>query len=715
MIFLHGLPLALGARLTSFVLPALAACAATFVCATKSRADDAPTRVYDLGDTVRVTDERLRTDPLQSPMATTMVSRESFRDTRQAGLDEVVRDVPGVLAQSRSGSGDVRITIRGFGARGAGERSNAGTTRGIRVNLNGFPLTEPDGRTSLDFADPSLIERVRVVRSNTSALFGPASGGLIDLYQTSAYSAPFYSTRFDFGSFGYAKQAGELAFVSGSSRIRLGVTTSKFDGWREHSDANQTLLNTSIESDPSPRTSIGLFLHATRNLSKLPGALTKEEFEDDPRAAHPDYLTRNERRDNRIGRAAARVSHRFGEGNLLQLAAYVEPKAIHRSERNTYRDFQRVHTGGSALVSWPFAWNERRARWTVGIDDAFQDGSQNFYNLGPGGSRGTEIRADAREGINSFGAFTEVSYEPTPRLELSAGVRGDWVHYIAEDFLNPEVSDSRTLDRASPRAAISFRHRPDHSLYAAVATGIETPAFNEVNPPAPFDTLSTLNPLLDPMFSTTFEVGTKGRVPFGNLDGDRFRYDVALYTLEVENDLIPYDNGAIFMTAGKSRRSGVEFSFDAALDYGLSARLSGSLSKNRYVEYEGLSENGVGQVVERDFSDHDAAGIPGRIVSGGLRYEASNQLFGEVSAHHVGPYFVNDANTERAHGFTTLDLTVGGDHEIAGQDVGLFASLRNATDEKYAASVYINGVNGRFYQAGMERNVVVGLRFRGGL
>ncbi|MEO8333711.1 MAG: hypothetical protein ABI664_01980 [bacterium] len=41
--------------------------------------------------------------------------------------------MPGLIAQSRYGTSDIRRIIRGYGARGAGDRSNAGTSRGIRV------------------------------------------------------------------------------------------------------------------------------------------------------------------------------------------------------------------------------------------------------------------------------------------------------------------------------------------------------------------------------------------------------------------------------------------------------------------------------------------------------------------------------------------------------------------------------------------------------
>ena len=44
--------------------------------------------------------------------------------------------------------------------------------RGIRVLTDGIPVTEPDGRTSLDLVDLGGTDRIEVVRSNASSLFG---------------------------------------------------------------------------------------------------------------------------------------------------------------------------------------------------------------------------------------------------------------------------------------------------------------------------------------------------------------------------------------------------------------------------------------------------------------------------------------------------------------------------------------------------------------
>jgi hypothetical protein len=96
-----------------------------------------------------------------APLAITHIDKSQYAGKSGFGLNDALGNVPGVLVQSRYGTSDIRIAIRGFGARGAGDRSNAGTSRGVRVLLDGMPETEPDGRTSFDNIDLAAAEGLR--------------------------------------------------------------------------------------------------------------------------------------------------------------------------------------------------------------------------------------------------------------------------------------------------------------------------------------------------------------------------------------------------------------------------------------------------------------------------------------------------------------------------------------------------------------------------
>ena len=119
---------------------------------------------------VVVTALRYPESSIEVPMAVSVFDVKQLTNSRGYGMGEILNRVPGVLAQSRSGNQDVRFTIRGFGTRGAGDRSNSGTSRGIKFIIDGTPETEPDGRTSFDNFDLSLANRVEIIRSNSSGL-----------------------------------------------------------------------------------------------------------------------------------------------------------------------------------------------------------------------------------------------------------------------------------------------------------------------------------------------------------------------------------------------------------------------------------------------------------------------------------------------------------------------------------------------------------------
>lgn len=679
-----------------FVLPVI-----TVLGARMARAADEP-RIFQMADTVNVAADRLPLDPLRLPMATSTVGAEAIATSRQGGIDDALEFVPGVLAQSRAGGPDVRITMRGFGARGAGERSNSGTTRGIRILLDGFPLTEPDGRTALDLADLGGIDRVEVVRSNASALFGSSAGGLIQLVSDADFPRPFVDARVVGGSFGYKRGQASGGFTTGSAKIHLAGTRTLFDGWRKHSAVDAGTVEASALIDPAPRTQIGVFLTGARTLTRQAGPLTKEQIDADPRQANPTFVTRNERRENSIGRIAARLRHGFNESSDMRIGVFAEPKALRRSERGRYRDFQRLHAGGDGLYRLSFRAGEKmRAAWTVGFDEAYQDGAILFYNVGPNGSRGTDLMANKREGINTFGVYSEFVLEPVEQIALNVGARYDIVRYIFEDYIDPKLDATRDLKKASPRIGLTWRWSKDQAVYAALHGGIETPAYNEVDPPAPYDTLTGLNPLLDPTTSTTFELGTKGKIVRSG--GYAARYDAAVYHIKVKNDIIPWNGGAYYFTAGKSKRTGVEIGGDLSTPFGVSARLAVNVSQNKYVHYE--NDLGV-------FDDNESAGIAPQVVSASVRYDAPLGLYCEGIYRRVGSYYADDANTVEIPVLQQIDATLGIERYVSRSDIGLFVSARNLTDEADIGSAYINGVNGQFYEPAMERNFLVGVRVR---
>jgi iron complex outermembrane receptor protein len=640
-------------------------------------------------------------------------------------MDRVLSQVPGVIARSRYGGTDIQLMIRGFGARGAGDRSNTGSSRGVRVLIDGFPETEPDGRTALDQVDLGAASSIEVVRSNASAVWGNAAGGVVNVSTVPNVTRGTASVQTLQGSFGLESYMASAAAPVGSGTGYGTFSNTNSDGWRSHSSSKRSLLNAGLVGTVGERTDFGVYLVATKNLIHQPGPLTASQLATDPRQANATYLARDERRDNVTGRLGVTVDHHVSANTTISSSLFINPKYQQRSERNTYRDFTRYHLGGSLMARHSFTAGSVPSTLTVGVDDALQDGAILFYNLTPEGTRGTTVQQDKGEGMNNMGVFVEDAMTIVNRLTLLVGARYDRVDYRFRNFLpSPKPTDERLISRVSPKLGASWLLDASHSVYINIGRGIEVPAANESDP-TPGTGAALLNPLQDPIISTTYELGFKGGGSQVGQTGIVASYDAALYNVEVRNDAIPYASGRYYVTAGRSRRTGIEIGTHAISSSGVFAGANLTLSRNRYLEYVVDSAvilpndpSKVGAIV--DYSGNHTIGIPGAVLNlelgstiPGLR---NVKLSGRFEAS--GKYFADDANVVNVPGYTIFDLraalsepvTLGGGLGVTGS-----VAVRNLTDKRYVAASFLNpdrvGTEWAAFQSGLPRSVLVMLSF----
>jgi iron complex outermembrane receptor protein len=646
---------------------------------------------------VTVTATRQATSIFTAPLAVTVVGRKELETKRGYSLDEAVASVPGVFAQSRYGASDVRITIRGFGARGAGDRSNAGTSRGIRVLLDGIPETEPDGRTSFDLVDLAAASRIEVVRSNASALWGNAGGGVIAISTVPEFDRPFASVQQMAGSFGFLRTAVSTGTKLGAASLALTFTSTTQDGYREHSDSHRSLINASLSGDLAESTAFGVFIAAASDLFHIPGPLTRAQAAQTPRAANSTYATRDERRHNRLGRIGLTLSHSFDSTSSLSGMLYVNPKVLERSERGTFRDFNRYHVGGNALyrASWSPLENVS-ATTIVGADRAFQSGTVLFYSLTTDGRRGTDLVDNRSEGASNTGAFAQQSMHFGNHFGVDLGARWDRIRYDYRDFVNPRLDDARSFSRVSPKVGVSYRFGPTHSIYANVGGGVEAPAGNETDPASTFgqDTVTGLNPLLDPIRSTTWEIGTRRLMPLPSRIAAVLTYDVAMYRTAVTNEIVPYRGGRFYFTAGKVRREGIEMSASVLGPDDLELGGNLTMSRNRYRQYVVDSVHYGRPGATADYAGNQVAGVP-RLFFGaraGRGLGAFVPLKVEAAVRGVGDYFADDANLVEVPAWHAFTLTLSTARPIVIGRFGLtsFMAVENLTRRRYIGSAFVN-------------------------
>jgi iron complex outermembrane receptor protein len=453
----------------------------------------------------------------------------------------------------------------------------------------------------------------------------------------------------------------------------------------------------------------------------IPGPLTQAQVDADPSQANATYRNRHERRDNRVGRIGFTLEHKLSDTRELTTMFFVQPKFLHRSERGTFRDFTRLHLGGSAMYLARASFSERvKGTFSAGVDLAGQDGSIQFYGLTAAGTRATDLRDNKREGATNLGLFVNEDFAIGERLGLSVGARYDDITYDYKSNITPRLNDVKSFTRITPKLGLNFRLSLTRSLYATIGGGIEAPAGNETDPASTFgqDTVSALNPLLDAIRSTTYELGTRHLVARGDGTLRELSYDIAGYFTAVTNEIVPYRGGRFYYTAGKVHRMGAEFGANARFAHGWQVAGALTLSKNTYEDYvvDSVHYGKPGKFA--DYAGNSVVGVPKMNFNGSLSWAPARAkgLRLQAGVQQTGAYFADDANRVTVPSFTVLSAGLHTDRVLAlGNGVGVRGSVtvQNLADARYIASAFLNpdvvgGVPVAF-EPGLPRQIIVSL------
>src|SRR5690554_5420876 len=161
-------------------------------------------------------------------------------DQQPAGLRvdaaELVQGLAGVQADSRANfTQDTRITLRGFGAR------SAFGVRGVVLQLDGIPLSMPDGQAQTSSILLDEPANVQVIRGPLATIYGNNAGGLIQWFSQRPDAT---QVRLDLmaAANNTQRQFLQADYVSARNAVRVAGARFRSDGPREHNSAERDQL-----------------------------------------------------------------------------------------------------------------------------------------------------------------------------------------------------------------------------------------------------------------------------------------------------------------------------------------------------------------------------------------------------------------------------------------------------------------------------------------
>jgi len=645
--------------------------------------------------TVEVSAPRLAREIYATPAAVSTIEQDAIAQGQQrVRLDESLNRVPGVFLQNRDNFAQgQRISIRGFGA-----RAPFGV-RGITVMVDGIPYTLPDGQAQLDAIDLDSAERIEVIRGPSSVLYGNAAGGVIDITTADGRDNPGTRLRMGAGSDGYQKVALQNGGVQGDWSHHISLTALNVDGYREQSSTEKYLLNAKLRRELGSDRALTAIINLLDNpRSEDPGALNAREVAEGRDQAAPNSLALDAGQtvdQQLIGLQYEDLS--AGEGELY-LKGFIAQRDFEQQlpfVGSSRLGYQRDYMGASAEYHHEVTLGNLPLNYIVGVDAARQKDDRFRNDVNPQGAVGEPL-ADETQTATSTGVFAQGDLALSELLTLSLGTRFDRVDLdVDDDFAaDGDQSGQRTFNEWSGSAGLSYRYRPQHQAYINTGTAFETPTFSEFANPAG----GGFNPSVEPQKAWNREVGLRGYIEPLALD-----YDVALFSVRVRDELVPYDEGGrtFYQNAGDTNRDGVEL----ALGWQLADqwRLDSALTLARYEfdEFATPSER---------FDGNRIPGLPEQTWVNQLTWENLDERFATLETEYVGDLVADNANETSVDSYWLVNLRVGDGWQLSQQTrLSAYVGLRNLLDEEHYSNVRLNGTFGRFYEPAPGRSVYGGV------
>ncbi len=672
-------------------------------------------RTYQV-DEVAISGTRNPTKIIDIPYSVERISKVDYKFEKKVGVNDVLGETPGLFLQSRYGNHDVRISIRGFGS-----RSNTGI-RGVRILQDGIPESEPDGQTRIESIDFENVGSIEIVKGNASSLYTNAPGGVINFISDLNFERSFVTQFNNFGSFGLSGNGLKTAIRTKNYKL---LTTYKYHsarGYRPHSADYWHILNSAAEITPTELSKLSMFGYYVSGLIRLPGSITRAQFESDPFQVNPRDDSRDTRRISKKGRLGLRFETALDEdrANVLELTGYATMKYFERTAR-TYRVFNRSGIGASGRFV------NRTALF--GHTNQFSFGGDLFYQAGPieeyenlSGKKGDILLGLTDEAITNAGFYLQNSFSIIPDVMAAlVTARYDHIGFIANNQLLEVQNSKRTFAKFTPKLALNYKLTPRIAAYTSYGLGFDTPAGNELdNYPLSSSPRKMLNPDLQPQRSKNFEFGIKGNIASDEREYlRRAFFEITFFNSIIDDEVVPFEvlGDVYYRNAGKTNRLGLEVGLDAEVVFGLRLRTAYTYSDFTYDSYVARSMDfdtlGNLVVLDRMFSGNVVPSVPKHNFSVSLAYTRvlHDNVTGFLKTHFmsVSGMYADDLNSERTEGYNILNLSAGLDLVFDRFNVLLSGGVNNVANKTYIGFVNINSSQKEFYEAGEPRNYYGGL------
>jgi iron complex outermembrane recepter protein len=668
---------------------------------------------------------------LYQPVSLTKLNQVELKRGTGLFLDDAIQtNVPGVTMNRRTVSGGQQFNIRGYGNGSRGTRgiSSNFDGQGYKVYLNGIPVTDAEGITTLDDIDFASIGDVEVTKGPAGTLYGLAIAGAVNLKTAKAERGKTsISQEVLLGNYGLQRYTTSLQKGSDRSSIILNYGHQHSDGASIHNESKKDFVNFAADFQPAARQNISAYVGYSDSYDQRLGELTIAQWNANDYSGNPEYIKRDAHSNVITFRAGVGHTYQFADKISNSTSIFGTGFNSNVSSAGGWTDKTAVNYGLRSVFNTGFHLrNGITLNGITGIEAQRQDAQTIGYNMKQNAKDTSSAWSPGKPYwvINAntsnvttisktYSLFTEWTLGLMHDFSITAGIGSSAMGIILNDRFNPEIAtrparfDTSYKNMWSPHFAINKVFNKQVSVYASYSRGYKAPvsAYFFITTPAVATTPLTpatgrVNEVLKPEVGDQYEAGTKGQ-----LLGNRLSYELAYFhaifankmtAVAVSSPLSP--NTTLYsyvVNGGKQKHNGVE----ALVKFTVLERNSGffrmihPFANITYSDFK-YSDNFKIQkspTVTEDYSNKEVAGVSKIVANVGADFQMSGGLYANVIYNYRDRQPITSLNDLYASSYNLLSAKLGLRQNLGAHfAIDVYAGAVNLTNTRYYFMVFAN-------------------------
>ena len=623
---------------------------------------------------VVVTATRDKQEIRKTPANVTVISAEEIEKAGATTIVEALDKFESIQFHSFSGNSSLAfIDMRGFG----GDNPYGKTL----VMLDGRRLNRPDMASINWLQIPvNTIERIEIIRGPGTVLYGDAAiGGVINIITKKGEGKTKFNASVLAGSYGLNDERVGVTGATGKWTYALTGENNFNFGYRERSKYSSQGGGFDIGYAPADLFAVSLGVSFTKVDYQLPGALTKEQMEQDRRQFQPAmpvlFFKSHDDDDNANKYANLNLGIKsfwgaFGQFEINFLYGRKDLQMNMPSFFSYNFDDTKIDTYG---VTPKFILNSEffgfQNKVVAGIDYYNEPYKKDIFS----DRERTDKLSSADFNRESIGYYIRDEFSLLKNLIFSAGYRFERTSIKGSnlDFANPgnNFSNQKSFSAEAYEAGLTWLWGKKSKSFAKYSTVYRIPFIDEIASFSGFG--GTFLPNLEKEKGVSIEAGTE-YYPLDNL-----KIGLTLYRIDMEDE-IRWVYTSLFtgenQNFDKTSHDGVELSISYLWEK--RARFFGN-----FTYHIATFENGENNKKELPL-------VPNRMVNAGVEVYLPYKLSLLSEIRYVSDAFLsgdNDNNTEKLDAYTLLNVYLNYKPTFGKLSLAAFFGIENVADVKYSS------------------------------